>query len=80
MNNKKILNSYNNSGQALIEILVALTISAVIISVVVSAVAVILKSTVQIRNFQAASSFAQDLADKGRIIAEAKWNDIYNLP
>ncbi|MBI2591293.1 MAG: LamG domain-containing protein, partial [Candidatus Brennerbacteria bacterium] len=49
------------------------------IGVLTSAVAVALKSNVQIKNFQVASSLSQELVDKARIISEAKWNDIYNL-
>ncbi|MBI2591417.1 MAG: prepilin-type N-terminal cleavage/methylation domain-containing protein, partial [Candidatus Brennerbacteria bacterium] len=73
-----ILNSRNN-GQALVEILVGLSIGAILIGVLTGAVAVALKSNVQIKNFQAASSFAQELVDEIRIVSEAKWNDIYNL-
>lgn len=68
-----------NNGQALIEILIAFAISAIVIDVIVSSIAVVLKSNTQVKNFQIASSFGQELIDKTRIIAEAKWNDIYSL-
>lgn len=63
----------------MVELLVGLTIGAIVIGITVSASVVILKSNVQVKNFQIASSFSQDLMDKVRIISEAKWNDIYNL-
>ena len=69
----------NNKGQALIEILVGLSVGAILIGGATAAVVAILRSNLESKNFQAASSLSQELLDEAKTIAEAKWHDIYDL-
>ncbi|MDP3052843.1 MAG: prepilin-type N-terminal cleavage/methylation domain-containing protein [bacterium] len=69
----------NNKGQALIEILVGLAVGAILIGGATAAIVAILRSNLESKNFQAASSLSQELLDDAKTMAEADWHNIYNL-
>lgn len=69
----------NNKGQALIEILIGLFVAGILISAATAAVMVTLRSNLESKNFQIASSLNQELMDSVKIVSEADWHYIYNL-
>jgi len=64
-------------GQALIEILIGLFVAGILISAATAAVVVTLRSNLESKNFQAASSLNQELIDDVKVVAEADWHNIY---
>lgn len=66
-------------GQSLVELIIGISISAVLIGASAGAAAIILRSDVQSKRLQAATTLAQDLSDKLRSFAESGWTNIYNL-
>jgi prepilin-type N-terminal cleavage/methylation domain-containing protein len=70
----------NKKGQSLIEILVAITIAAILIGGAVGAIAFTLRSSVQNKNLQTANSLNQELLDRVVNFAEANWHNIYSPP
>ncbi len=73
------MNIKNSRGQALIEILIGLAVGAILIGGATAAVVAILRSNLESKNFQAASSLSQELLDEVKTLAEADWHNIYNL-
>lgn len=69
----------NHKGQALIEILVGLFVTGILISAATAAVVVTLRSNLESKNFQTASSLNQELMDSVKTVSEADWHYIYNL-
>ncbi|MFA5083946.1 MAG: prepilin-type N-terminal cleavage/methylation domain-containing protein [Candidatus Paceibacterota bacterium] len=69
----------NNKGQALIEILIGLSVGAILIGGATAAVVAILRSNLQSKNFQIASSLSRELTDDVKTVVEADWHSIYNL-
>lgn len=68
-----------DSGQALIEILIGLFIAGILVSAATAAVVIVLRSNLETKNFQTASALSQKLIDDVKTVAEADWHDIYNL-
>lgn len=66
-------------GQALIELFIGLAIGGIILGSVVGGLALILRSSVESGNFQRASLLAQELVENTSVVAEAEWNDVYDL-
>ncbi|MEK7574330.1 MAG: hypothetical protein AAB514_02245 [Patescibacteria group bacterium] len=66
-------------GQALIEVLVGLSVAGILISAATVAIVAILRSSLETKNFQIASSLGQELIDNIKIVAEADWRDLYDL-
>jgi hypothetical protein len=65
-----------NSGQSLIEILIGLAVGVIIIGGVAGTIAVTLRSNVQNKNIQTATSLAQELVNKLTDFASANWHNI----
>lgn len=70
----------NNKGQALIEILIGMFVAGILISAATAAVVVTLRSNLESKNYQVASSLGQELMDDAKTVAEADWHNIYNPP
>jgi len=70
----------NKQGQALIEILIGLFVAGILISAATAAVVVTLRSNLESKNYQAASSLGQELMDDAKTVAEADWHNIYIPP
>lgn len=70
----------NRSGQSLIEILIAISIGALIIGAAVLSISVALRSNTANVGSAFASPLAKELLEKARIIAEGKWTDVYDQP
>ena len=66
-------------GQALIEILIGLAVAGTLIGAATTALVAILRSGLETKNFQIASSLGQELMDNVKTVAEADWHNIYNL-
>lgn len=74
--NKK---SSTRAGQSLIEILVALGIGVILIGGVTALISVNLRSSSESKTTQVASSLTQEVLDGVKSIAEANWNNFYDL-
>ncbi len=74
---KELLRS--NKGQSLIEILIGIAVGVIIIGGVSATIAVVLRSNVQNKNSQTATSLAQEVLNEIGDIATANWHSI-DLP
>jgi len=68
------------SGQSLVEIIIAITVGAILIGAASAAIVPILRSNLETRNVQTASSLAQEYLDNVQNLAESNWLNIYILP
>lgn len=66
-------------GQSLAEIIVAVGIAGILAGTAGASIATVLRSDVQSKRLQAATTLAQELSDGVRSFAEAGWTNIYNL-
>lgn len=66
-------------GQSLVEILIALTLGALLIGAASAGIVVILRSGVSNERIQSATVFARDFLEKARPFAEADWSNISTL-
>lgn len=71
-------NTKNISGQSLTEILVALGIGAILIGAATGAIVLSLRSSLDIRTTQVATSLAQAYLDNAKALAESDWQKIYS--
>ena len=71
--------SKTNSGQSLIEILIGIAVGVIIIGGVTATIAVTLRSNVQNKNVQSATSLSQELVNKLTDFASANWHNIDTL-
>lgn len=67
------------SGQSLIEILVGVSLGAIIIGGAAGAVSVYLRSNLESKKQQTSTFLAQELMDNVRVFAEGNWHNIYDL-
>ncbi|PIR44196.1 hypothetical protein COV23_01180 [Candidatus Wolfebacteria bacterium CG10_big_fil_rev_8_21_14_0_10_31_9] len=67
------------NGQSLIEIVIALAIGVLLIGGVTTLIGVNLRSSYDTKTVQTASSFAQEIIDQTKSVAESDWHKIYNL-
>ena len=67
------------SGQSLVEILIGIAIGAILIGGAAATIALTLRSNVQNKNIQIATSLAQEILDKTAVFSEANWRNIYDL-
>jgi type II secretory pathway pseudopilin PulG len=67
------------SGQSLIEILIGIAVGVIIIGGVTATIAVTLRSNVQNKNVQSATSLSQELVNKLTDFASANWHNIDTL-
>lgn len=70
----------DRSGQSLVEVLIAISIGALIIGAAVVAISLTLKSDVKNESAAFALPLARDLLDKTRSIAEGAWTNLYSQP
>jgi len=68
------------SGQSLMEIIISLTIGAILVVAAVAGVVPMLKSNLESKNIQAANSLAQEYLDNLQNLSESSWFNIYNPP
>lgn len=61
------------------EIIVGLAVAGILIGAATTALVAILRSGLETKNFQIASSLGQELIDNVKTVAEADWHDIYSL-
>lgn len=66
-------------GQSLVEILIAVSIAAIVIGAAAYGISFILSATSVNQQRQAATALVGDLMNKARTVADANWLDIYNL-
>jgi len=78
--NQKLLVFKSNKGQSLIEVLIAISIAAIVIGASVYGISFMLSSMTSNEQRQTATALAEDLINKVHSIADANWLDIYNLP
>lgn len=69
-----------NSGQSLVELLVAIGVVAVIAASVAAAIVLTLRVNEQSEKARVGSALAQEMLDKVRAVAEGSWQDVYGLP
>ncbi|MEK7624591.1 MAG: type II secretion system protein [Patescibacteria group bacterium] len=67
------------NGQALIEVIIGLFIAGILISAATAAIVSVLRSGLETKNFQVASSLGQELIDNAKTVAEADWHNVYSL-
>ncbi len=75
----KLQDTSCSKGQALIEILIGLAVGGILIGGATAAIVAVLRSNMESKNFQTASSLSQELMDDAKTLAEADWHNIYNL-
>lgn len=66
-------------GQSLVEVLVGITIGAILVGSAAFGIASMLNASGNIQRTQVAIGLSQDLSDKVRSITSASWNDLYGL-
>ena len=69
---------FHDSGQSLVEVVIALAIGVLFIGVATVAVVPILRSNLETKNVQIATSLTQEYLDNIKNLAESKWFNIYN--
>lgn len=65
-----------NSGQSLIEILIGIAIGAILIGGAAATITLTLRSNVQNKNIQTASTLSQAMLDRVTVFAAADWHNI----
>ncbi len=70
----------NTRGQSLVEILIAIGIGAILIGGATTAIIAILRSNLETRNVQIATSLSQEYLDSVQSLAESNWHTIYSPP
>ncbi len=68
-----------NSGQSLVEIIIALAIGALLIGAASTAIVIVLRSSATSQIQQSSTVLAQDVIEKARSIAQGSWGSIYDL-
>lgn len=68
----------NTRGQSLVEILIAIGIGAILIGGATTAIIAILRSNLETRNVQIATSLSQEYLDSVQSLAESNWRIIYS--
>lgn len=66
-------------GQSLAELLVAVAIVTIIISSIIGAVIVVIRSNLQATTARTAAALGQELADGARSVAEGNWSNLYSV-
>ncbi|MDP2650658.1 MAG: hypothetical protein Q8P04_01010 [bacterium] len=66
-------------GQSLAELLIGVAIVIIIISSIVGAVIVVVRSNLQSTATRTAAALGQELADGVRSVAEGKWSNLYSV-
>ena len=68
-----------SSGQSLVEIIIAIAVGAILIGGATAVLIPILRSNLETRHVQIATSLAQEYLDNVQNLAESNWLNIYNL-
>ncbi|MEK7507860.1 MAG: prepilin-type N-terminal cleavage/methylation domain-containing protein [Patescibacteria group bacterium] len=74
-----IFQNENNSGQSLVEVLVAVAIGAVLIIAAAGVIALALRSNAQATKLQTGAALAKELLENVRVWAEGDWHNILNV-
>jgi prepilin-type N-terminal cleavage/methylation domain-containing protein len=69
----------SQKGQTLIEVLIGITIGAVVIGGAAGLISVTLRSNLQNKSYQVASSLNQELINNVMSFTQANWRNIYDL-
>ena len=69
-----------NAGQSLVEIMIAISIGAILIGGATGVIVPILRSNLETRDVQTATSLTQEYLDNLQSIAESDWHLIYTPP
>ncbi|MFH0712465.1 MAG: LamG-like jellyroll fold domain-containing protein [Candidatus Jorgensenbacteria bacterium] len=81
--NKKVISHQSlvisRDGQSLIEVLIGLSIGAILIGAASLGIVFILRSSTTTQYLQSGTQFNQDLVDRARSVAAADWADLYGL-
>ncbi len=73
------INYFGNTGQSLIEILVALGVGAILIIAGTGVIIPSLRANTQADKVQVSSAFGKELLENVRVFSEGDWHNIYNL-
>ncbi|MDP3015139.1 MAG: prepilin-type N-terminal cleavage/methylation domain-containing protein [bacterium] len=76
----KTQNLKPESGQSLIEVLIAVAIGAILIGAATATIIPVLRSNLETRTVQIAGSLSQEYLDNLRSLAESNWYQVYNPP
>ncbi len=74
------ISSSFSSGLSLVEVIIALSVGAVLIVGSSGTIALILKNNLWAKNNLTAGFLAQELIDNLKVISKSDWNAIYNIP
>lgn len=78
---KRVKNFLNfKSGQYLIEVIIGVTIGAILIGAGITAIVPILKNNLETKNVQIASPLVQEYLEKIQNLADSDWFNIYDPP
>lgn len=66
-------------GQSLIEVLIAVTVGVLMIGVVITFIAPVLRSDTHTSRAQTAASLSKELLDNVRVLSEANWHNVDGL-
>lgn len=69
-----------NSGQSLVEVLIAIGVGVILIGAAIATIIPVLRSNLETRTVQIAGSLAQEYLDNLRSLAESNWYQVYNPP
>ncbi len=69
-----------SAGQSLVEILIAISVGAILIGGATTVIIAILRSNLETRNVQIATSLVQEYLDSVQSLAESDWHIIYTPP
>ena len=80
LNSKSYILNSDCNGQSLVEIIIAIAVGAILIGGATAIIAPILRSNLETRNVQIATSLAQEYLDNLQSLAESDWQIIYSPP
>lgn len=70
----------DNRGQSLVEVVVAVTIGAILLGAMIMAITPFLRSNLETRTIQIANFLAQEYLDNLQALCESNWHLIYSPP
>jgi len=71
--------TFNNRGQSLVEVLVAATVSAILVAAAVTLIAPVVRSNSYTSRLQVGSALGEELLENVRTVANNNWSSIANL-
>ena len=79
LNSKSYILNSDCNGQSLVEIIIAIAVGAILIGGATAVLIPILRSNLETRHVQIATSLAQEYLDNVQNLTESNWLNIYNL-